>query len=135
MFIDTLPKEITLIRKVFVFPSRILKGKDLFLTERAYSLRVALIGPGFSFDSISAVPDSYFWAGTPTFQENLTKLHGGTPTFLIKCPWDSHLENPSENPHWIRVSHIRGNKYYSVKVVFQIENWWPKHGGVSVFIA
>ena len=53
---------------------------------------------GFSFDSKSAVPDSYFWAGTPTFHENLAKLHSGTPTFLKKCPWDSCFENPSENP-------------------------------------
>ena len=53
---------------------------------------------GFSFDSKSAVPDSYFWAGFSTFQENLTKLHSGTPTFLKKCPWDSYFENPSENP-------------------------------------
>ena len=54
--------------------------------------------PGFPFDSKSAVPDSYFWAGTPTFQENLTKLHCGTPSFLKKSPWDSCFENPSENP-------------------------------------
>ena len=52
---------------------------------------------GFSFDSKSAVPDSYFMAGTPTFKENLIKLHSGTPTFLKKCPWDSYFENPSEN--------------------------------------
>ena len=37
---------------------------------------------------------------TPIFglQENSTKLHDGTPTFLKKCPWDSCFENPSENP-------------------------------------
>ena len=39
-----------------------------------------------------------FGLGLPTFQENLTKLHGGTPTFLRKCPWDSCFKNPSEYP-------------------------------------
>ena len=53
---------------------------------------------GFSFDSKSAVPNSYFGAGTPSFQENLTKLCSGTPTLLKKSPWDSCFENPSENP-------------------------------------
>ena len=33
-----------------------------------------------------------------TFQENLTKLHSGTPTLIKKCPLDSCFENPSENP-------------------------------------
>ena len=53
---------------------------------------------GYSFDSKSAVPDSYFWAGTSTFQENLIKLHSGTPTFFKKCLWDSYFENPCEIP-------------------------------------
>ena len=59
---------------------------------------------GFSYDSKlavpdkSAVPDSYFWAATSAFQENLTKLHTGTPTcFLKKCPWNPCFENLSEN--------------------------------------
>ena len=53
---------------------------------------------GFSFGFKSGVPDSYFGAGTPIFQENLTKLHSGTPSILEKCPWDSCFENPSKNP-------------------------------------
>ena len=39
-----------------------------------------------------------FPLGLPTFQENLTKLHSGTPTFFRKSIWDSYFENPSENP-------------------------------------
>ena len=63
--------------------------------------------PGLLFDSKSAVPDSYFWARTPTFQENLTKVHDGTPTFLKKGPWNSYFENPSENPASYSISRIQ----------------------------
>ena len=52
----------------------------------------------FSFDSRSAVPDFYFWAGTPTFQESFTKLHGGTPYFSQKVSLGLQFENPSEKP-------------------------------------
>ena len=53
--------------------------------------------PGFSLDSKSAVLNSYFWAGTPTLQENLTKLHSGT-FFSQKVSLRLLFENPSENP-------------------------------------
>ena len=68
--------------------------KDCYFKSSLSDLNIQ----GFSFDSKSAVPDSSFWAGTPTFQENLTKLHSGTPVFLRECPWNSCFENPSENP-------------------------------------
>ena len=64
----------------------LLTLKIYVFAEYVYSKRLKVISVlGFSSDSKSAVPDSCFWAGTPTFQENLTKLHSGTPAFLKKC--------------------------------------------------
>ena len=57
----------------------------------------------FSSDFKSEVPDSYFWAGTPSFQKNLTKLYSGTPTFLKKCPLDSYFENPRDSPVYAEI--------------------------------
>ena len=39
-----------------------------------------------------------FGLGTPVFQGYFSILHRRTPTFSQKCPWDSHFQNPSENP-------------------------------------
>ena len=39
-----------------------------------------------------------FGLGTPVFPRISSNLHCGTPTFSIKCLWDSYFQNPSENP-------------------------------------
>ena len=57
-------------------------------------------------DSRFCIQDSYFWAGTPTFLQNLLNSPFGTPTFSETDLWDSCFEMPSEKPGCTRCFYV-----------------------------
>ena len=71
--------------------------------------------------SISGVPDSCSWSGTPTFQEILSKLHSGTAGLLRKVVWDSCFHNPTENPdQYLKKINTKSTRNENISICKQV---------------